>query len=226
MGAPVIDLVRPSASPEPVAGMAAAQRLARAGAASVVATFVALMSHLLGGGAAPGVLGVAVPLLLATSVCLVLAPVRLPWLRLSVSVAVSQLLFHTLFSIGAAGTGATTVAGGAHAHAGAMTLAPGADAMAHAGHASGAMWLAHAGAAVVTVLALRHGEAALTRVVGALRRAVRRVLLVRVPVLPVRPHVPAAPLRDERAWRPVARALTAASVVRRGPPVGVLPVSS
>jgi hypothetical protein len=225
MGAPVTDLVRPSAYPAPVTAMTPAQRLARAGAASAVATFVALMSHLLGGGAAPGPLGVAVPLLLATSLCLVLAPVRLPWLRLTVSVAVSQLLFHTLFSIGAGGAPAVA-AGGAHEHAGAAMLAPGAEAMVHPGHASGAMWLAHAAAAVVTVLALRHGEAALSRVVAALRRAAHRVLLAHVPVLPVRPHVPAAPLSDERAWRPVARALTAASVVRRGPPAGVLPVSS
>jgi hypothetical protein len=224
MGAPVTDLVRPSASPEPAA-MAPAQRLARAGAAAAVATFVALMSHLLGGGAAPGLLGVAVPLLLATSVCLVLAPVRLPWLRLTVSVAISQLLFHTLFSIGAAGPSAVGP-GGVHEHAVATTLAPGAEAMAHTAHASGSMWLAHGVAAVVTVLALRHGEAALARVAGALRRAAHRVLRVRVPVLPVRPHVPAAPLGDERAWRPVARVLTAASVVRRGPPAGVLPVSS
>ncbi|GIG34934.1 hypothetical protein [Cellulomonas pakistanensis] len=191
--------------------------------ASGVATFAALMSHVLGGGAVPGPLGIVLPLVLATPVCLVLAQVRLGWLRLACSVGISQLLFHTLFSLGAVGR-AAPAADGAHQHAGATTLVPDADAMAHSGHASGSMWLAHAGAAVVTVLALRHGEAALARVVAAVRRAAHRVLVVRVPALPVLPHAPAAPLRDEHAWRPVARVLTSASVVRRGPPAFVVPL--
>jgi len=183
------------------------------------------MSHLLGGGAMPGPLGIVVPLVLATPICLVLAPVRLTWMRLAVSVAISQLLFHTLFSLGAVGR-AAPLADGAHQHPGTTILVPDADAMAHAGHASGSMWLAHAGAAVVTVFALGHGEAALARVVAAVRRAAHGVLVVRLPALPVLPHAPAAPLRDERAWRPTARVLTSASVVRRGPPAVVVPLFS
>ncbi|WP_431836068.1 hypothetical protein [Cellulomonas sp. Y8] len=204
------------------------QRASRALAASGVATFLALMSHLLAGGSMPGVLGIAIPLLLATPICLVLAQMRSTWLRLSVSVAISQLLFHTLFSLGAPGPGTvTTSAGHQHGAVGAVALVPdGTDAVIHAGHASGAMWLAHAGAAVVTVLALRHGEAALASVIASLRRAAHRVLRVRVPAPPVQPHAPAAPLRDERAWRPAARVLIAASVVRRGPPTVVVPLSS
>lgn len=224
MGAPLTDLVSAPPTPQPAVGTAPAQRMARAGAASVVANFVALMSHLLAGGAAPGLLGVAVPLLLATSTCLVLAPLRVRWLRLAASVAISQLLFHTLFSIGATGAAVPTPGLVEHAHG--ATLAPVPGAMVHPGHASGSMWLAHAGAAVVTVLALRHGEVALARVVAALRRAAHRVLETQVPVLPVRPHIPAAPLRDERAWRPVARVLVTGSVVRRGPPVVIASVTS
>lgn len=224
MGAPVTDVVTTSATlPE---AMTPGQRAGRAVLASGVATSVALVSHLVGGGSMPGVLGVAVPLLLATSVCLVLAPVRLTWVRLSVSVTVSQLLFHTLFSLGAVGstTGPATVS--THEHAGAVMLGAETAVVAHVGHASGGMWLAHVGAGVVTILALRHGEATLARVTAALRRAAHRILVVHVPVPPVLPKAPAAPLRDERDWRPVARVLTADSVVRRGPPAMVVPLFS
>lgn len=236
MGAPRVDVVRhpagaaalsdvPAARPA-AADMAPAQRFTRAVAASGTATFVALVSHLLAGGAAPGAAGVLVPWLLAMPVCLVVAPVRLPWLRLTASVGVSQLLFHTLFSVGAA-VGAGAPAAGAHQHGHAAAWVPDAGApVAHAGHGSGAMVFAHVVAAVVTVVALRHGEEALHRVAAALRRAVRAVVRVRVPLLPVRPHVPSAPLGDERAWRPLARVAIGASVVRRGPPVaGISPTS-
>lgn len=240
MRAPGVEVVRASTS-EPVASSAGpptGRRFARALAASGTATSVALLLHLAAGGAAPGVLGVVVPLLLATSVCLVLAQVRLPWLRLMLSVGVSQVFFHLLFSLGAAApVGAAQHAGASgHGHgalpdAGAA-FAPAADHAAHAahvveaahtGHAGGAMWLAHLVAALVTVAALRHGEAVLVRLGSALRRAGRRLVRARVAALPVRPHRPAAPLADDRAWQPVARLLVSASVARRGPPVPVLP---
>ncbi|WP_448630432.1 hypothetical protein [Cellulomonas soli] len=143
---------------------------------------------------------------------------RLSWVRLSVSVVVSQLLFHTLFSLGSSGSGTRGPAMGGHAHGGTPTLVADAEAMTHAGHTAGSMRLSHAVAAVVTVLALRHGEVALARLTAALDRAVHRVRQARVPVLPVLPHTTTAPRRDEGSWRPVARVLTAASVVRRGPP--------
>lgn len=224
MGPPATDVLVPSATPQ-AGGMSPSRRATRALLASGTATFIALMSHLLGGGTMPGVLGIVVPLVLATPVCLVLAPVRPTGLRLSISVPVSQLLFHALFSLGSADLAAPAPAG-AHQHGGAAALAPAADAAAHAGHSSGSMWLAHAVAAVVTVLALRHGEATLARVVAAVLRAAHRTRRVHAPAVPVLPHTAAAPLRDERAWHPVARVLTAASLVRRGPPPVGLSLSS
>ncbi|RMI12901.1 hypothetical protein, partial [Cellulomonas triticagri] len=152
-----------------------ARRIARAVAAAGVATLVALLFHLLAGGATPHLLGVAVPLLLATAVCLVLAQVRLPWLRLALSVGVSQLFFHLLFSIGA--PGAVPAAGPvtSHQHGAAAVVLDGAGPATHAGHGGAAMWVAHVIAALVTVLALRHGEATLHRLARALRRAGERL---------------------------------------------------
>jgi hypothetical protein len=224
MGALGTDVILASSTPRP-AVFTPGRRAARALAASGVATFTALMSHLLAGGAVPGALGIVVPLVLATPICLVLAPVRLTWLRLSVSVAVSQLLFHTLFSLGAAGAGSAPTSS-VHEHGGGVALGLSDGAPAHAGHASASMWLAHAGAALVTVLVLRHGESALSRVAQALVRAGRRFTRVRVLAPPVLPHVAAARSRDERAWCPSARVLTSTSVVRRGPPVPVVPFFS
>ena len=217
MGGPIGDGAR---SPELTSGIGPERTwmLSRGTAAASVATFVALMSHLIGGGALPGLLGIAVPLLLATSTSIVLAQLRLPWLRLTVSVAVSQGMFHLLFSLGTRVSPVAT-SGSGHRHHTAGSLAASPDALAQAGHASVSMWLAHAGGAVVTVLALRHGEVAAGRLCSALAQLLRRVPVQRAPVVPVRAHVPPARLEDDRAWVPAARMLTSACVFWRGPPV-------
>ena len=79
-----------------------------------MATLSALFSHVAGGGEVPGLLGLAVPLVLSVPVCVALAGRGLSLARLAVSVGVSQLLFHALFEIGAA----AGPAGAAHAHGG------------------------------------------------------------------------------------------------------------
>lgn len=209
-------------------------RVARGAAAAVLSTAVALGSHLLAGAEAPGVLGVVVPLVFAVSVCTVLAGVRLSAVRLSVSVVTSQVLFHLLFVLGTVPAGTSAVTGAGHdAHLGhgghgaheSMTLASvtgtqvtgttgGAG---HAAHASVGMWLAHAGAAVLTVLALHRGEMLLRQ----LRRLATAVLTW---VLPRRSAPCLLVLRRRRGpldARPVvARSLEvlAGCVPRRGPP--------
>ena len=216
MSVPISDGTRSHALPSGV-GPARTRRLARGVTTAVGATFVALMSHLIGGGAQPALLGIAVPLLLATSASVALAQLRLRLLRLTVSVAVSQGLFHLLFSVGTPVSVPTSASG--HMHHTAGSLAASADALAQAGHASVPMWLAHAGGAVVTVLALRHGEVAAVRVGRVVAQLLWRVLVERVQVLPVSAHAPAARLEDGRAWVPAARMLTNACVSWRGPPV-------
>lgn len=202
-----------------------AARAARGAAAATFSTFVALASHVLAGGAVPGLLGVVVPLVFATSSCIALAGLRRSWVRLSVSVALSQLLFHTLFVIGAAST-ATVVGGGVDhgAHAGhavdptiVVTGAAG-GAVAHAGHAGVWMWCAHAVAAAVTVLALQRGETVLTRL-GQLAGRLVAVLLLPVGRLLVLPTHPRTALSSvEGAWTPSPLPVVATGMVRRGPP--------
>lgn len=208
-----------------------ARSLGRGAVAAAVATFVALMAHLLGGGERPALLGVAVPWLVATSVCLVLAQLRWAWLRLTVSVAVSQVLFHLLFSLGSAVGSAAAVPAG-HVHGADPLLVPAAGSTGlgmpagevhaggvhAAGHLTGAMGWAHVGAALVTVLALRHGEQVLARLREVSARAVRRLLsALLVPRTVIVRALPTAAPAD-RVPAPRLRILTTGSVVRRGPP--------
>lgn len=150
----------------------------RGALAAVFATGVALLSHLIAGGAAPGVTGVVIPLVLAVAVCVLLIRVRWDVARLSLSVGLSQLLFHLFFSwsaghgtaalgVNAPGRG-TEAAAGHLGHAGAMPMTSGqldamtasmSDAMAAGGHATGAaMWCAHVVAAIATAFVLHRGE--------------------------------------------------------------------
>lgn len=145
-----------------------AARLTRGAFAAVISTGVALASHLAAGGTTPGPLGVLIPLLLSFSVCAVLAGVSLPWLRLSGSVAVSQVLFHTLFSLGTAAPGPTVAL---HDHSAGAGMVVG---EAHMTHGGPWMVLAHMVAGIVTVLALRHSESIVARLTTVVFRVLAR----------------------------------------------------
>lgn len=75
------------------------RRALRGTLAAVFATFIALTSHILGGGSFPTAMGIIVPLALSTLVCVLLTGRRLSLPRLTVSVGISQTLFHFLFSL-------------------------------------------------------------------------------------------------------------------------------
>lgn len=197
-------------------------RFARGWIVAVFSTFVAALSHTVGGGAVPGVLAVVVSLAFAGIVSVALAGRTLSTWRLTIAVLVSQLIFHGLFSFGAsngrlAATGAT--AGHAHAAGQGLQLMPAAgsaDAMTAADHGL-MMTLAHLAAAVVTVLALRFGERAFwglfTTAAVALTALVRALVLTPIPNAPrVIPALSAA--------RPPRDLLVLLSPMRhRGPPV-------
>jgi hypothetical protein len=152
-------------------------RDARGPVAASVATSAALLTHLAGGGALPGWLGIAVPWALSLAVCTALAGRRLSFWRTAVSVALSQVLFHTLFVLG------TPTAAGASAgqHLG-HGVPGGPPAESPAGladllQAGPAMWFWHAVAAAATVAALYGGERVLLRLrelAGRLAQWVRR----------------------------------------------------
>ena len=212
-------------------------RLLRGWTAAVVATGAAALAHTAAGGPWPSPLLVALCLALSAPVCMLLAGLRLPGLGLTLSVAVSQLLFHGLFSV--SGSMSAAVDHTSHAgHLGAASDGPelvlsATGAMVH-DHAalealgvssSSASWLMpvlHAAAGIVTVLVLRHGEKL------ALRAAA--TLLIRARALISRigdPVVIAA-----SAWRcapmgpavPRLAQVILAALRYRGPPVRMLAI--
>lgn len=204
-----------------------ATQLARGAAAAAVALFLAAFSHGVAAGEAPGWPGLALSAFVALAVSVALVGRRSSPLRVVLSTAASQLVFHLLFSVGAgAGGGALLrVSGDAHhptvtmlPDASAGSLASGAAVVGH-GHTDAAMLLGHVLAWLATVAYLLAVEAAAWR---ALRRAAQAVLvravdeasaLAAVPV-PAGPLV--RPLARDRA-RLRGRQLLA-QLRHRGPP--------
>ena len=194
--------------------------------AATIATFAALVSHLAGGGAVPGPVGVVTPLVLSVLVCVVLAGRRLSLLRLLISVIVSQLLFHTLFVLGTgtgaagSGSGSGSASGPAHHDHSAMLLTPVAPSTMESVQGSAAMWAAHAAAAAVTVLVLHRGERTLEHLIAL---AARLAAWLRIGIAAVPAAAPVV-LRRTRSLRAASRGwslhplIQAASQRRRGPP--------
>ncbi|GAA4519554.1 hypothetical protein GCM10023160_03510 [Brachybacterium paraconglomeratum] len=221
-------------------------RLLRGGMAASLATLVALGGHLVGGGAMPSWLGVALPWWLAVTVCTVLAGSRFSLPRMGVAVLSSQALFHGLFTAGTPGDPSITLvappgshlghgahhatagdpggtgspASPSHAGHGADGVATAADHALHGSHADLQMLLWHLAAAVVTTLLLQRGEDFLLRCAG-LVDAVLTVLgrpphAVTLPTL-VLPG-PARPVPESAPLRRVRRAVLTPQQ-RRGPPL-------
>ena len=178
--------------------------------AAAVATFVAAFSHALGGDAAPSWLGVGASFVLSVAICTALSGRALSWWRLAASVAVSQVLFHVLFS--GAGVPVAPAASVAHDHGPAVAALPMPAMDEHADR----MILAHVIAGIITLLALRFGERAFWSVTDSARLVVARVLLVVAPVAaaPTRVILPA--VRSALAPRPIHVPSTHR---HRGPPL-------
>lgn len=185
-------------------------RTLRGLAAAVVATFTALFSHVVGGGDAPGPLGVLAPLVMSVLICTAFAGRRLSLLRVSLSVGASQLLFHSLFQLGASGPASI---GGHAQHLATVDVSE--IATAAASHAT--MQLSHAVAAVVTIAVLHRGETLLLAVAQTTAHAATRfapLVLLAVPA-PAPAPARAFELRD---ILPVAAGASPDTSPRRGPP--------
>ncbi len=196
-----------------------AARAVRGIAAAAVATFAAALSHAAADGTPAPALGVLLALTVAVPLCVGLAGKRMSWVRLGLAVGASQFVFHALLLIGItdhplrAGSASTMTT---HPPGGAMTMAPlPVDAaMPAAMHTDLGMWLAHASAAAVTVLAIGHGERALALLAGLLRAALAPRLREGPPAPPARR--PKAPLHA--LLRTPAPAAVLCVMRRRGPP--------
>lgn len=207
--------------------MEARQRRAlRGSAAASFATFVALTSHVIGGGSLPTIMGLIVPLVLSILVCVLLAGRRLSLWRLCVSVSASQALFHLLFSVfapTASAPGAVNAIerhGMHHGGAGGLMPGPMADSVAPSqamhSHASLPMLLAHLVAAVLTIAMIYWAE----QLPAALAEFARLVIRALVPVLAVIRSIPDGPLSQPAIAEVVPRTLGVlrSPVLRRGPP--------
>ena len=195
-----------------------AGRTVRGLIAALVATFVASVSHSTADGTPAPLIGMVLALLFAAPVCIALAGRTMNWIRLSLAVGLSQFAFHGLLLIGVgsgSGSGSVTAGLGGHLHGADLAGALGSTAVGpgHALHLQPAMWIAHAIAAVLTVLALGRGEQTLR----ALLELTGWTLVARLLTSPPMPthRVPAAP----SALAPVLRSGFVLTVVsRRGPP--------
>lgn len=185
-------------------------RLARGGIAAVVSLFVAACSHAIAGGSLPNTAGLALCLAFAVLACVALAGRRLSVPRLAASVLVSQFLFHGMFTLlGEAAPAAQVPAMGGHMRSFEPVMVQ------STGHVmSGWMWIAHAIAAVVTIVALRFGERAFWAIAGLVAPSVRRMPRLTIPARPSPQGV--APTREELPRR-LAAILSALG--HRGPPL-------
>ena len=223
-------------------------RLLRGGVAATLATLVALGGHLVGGGAMPSWLGIALPWWLSVAACTVLAGTRFSLPRMLTAVLASQTLFHGLFMAGTPGDpsvhlvdppGSHLGHGTSHSGAAQSGASAAAESLPHTAHAapdgsqgvglaaehalhgSGGdlrMLLWHVIAAVVTALVLHRGEA---MVMGSFALAARLLdgLRRRVPS-----SAPSLVLPAPARVQPVAvtvrprRRADLSPQLRRGPP--------
>lgn len=196
-------------------------RALRGGLAAASATFVALMSHIAGGGEMPGLLGVVVPLVLSLPVCMAWSG-RLSLAGLSASVVASQLFFHVLFMLGTpAQDRPASAASGAHAgHEGMMMPpTPAAGQTTEMAHADATMWLSHGLAAVVTIVVLYRGELMLLRLRELAARAAAWLLGGRAVVDDVGSFVlPALPGVVAATFLPLHPGPQLSPLLSRGPP--------
>lgn len=152
-------------------------RVLRGLSAAGFATFVAALFHVAGGGSAPGLPGLALAIAFSSLACIALAGARLSLLRTSLSVALSQLLFHSLLSVGVAAAEPGVSGTGRHDHTIALLDT---TAVAPPVGVDRGMLLAHAAAALITIAAARRGEWAL---LSLYRTARLRLLRVRTAFL-------------------------------------------
>ncbi|MFD5224712.1 hypothetical protein ACFWHT_03735 [Microbacterium sp. NPDC058342] len=189
--------------------------LLRGFSSATVATFIALLSHVAAGGAMPGWIGIAVPLVLSITVSVLLAGRRLSLLRLALAVMTSQLLFHLLFVLGAI----TPVGVLGHVH-GPPAVLPAGDPLGAVFPDAG-MWIGHVLAAALTTALLHRGELLLSellrlsgRIVAWARTLLLRPATFRLAPVPRRTFAVAS---DRVRVDPGVRALR--PIVRRGPPL-------
>ncbi|TBN57079.1 hypothetical protein EYE40_06500 [Glaciihabitans arcticus] len=186
-------------------------RFARGWVAALFATLIAAASHTLAGGGTPNLVSLALALAFSVLVCVALTGRSLSLLRTGLAVGASQVGFHLLFATLGGATG-TVLSSGGHNHAGSMVFDV-ASSPVH--HTSVWMYLAHAFAAIATIVVLRRGEAAFWGMRATLARFLVTILagITRVPILVPRPARIELSVRAPRLFL-----FLTGSLQHRGPP--------
>lgn len=189
------------------------------------AVFVAALSHVVAGGAAPGPVSLVLALAFSGMVCVVLAGKSLSLWRSSVSVGFSQVVLHALFGlVGGAASPILTSSG----HHGPVTLSTGtmarADSMGMSlAGSSGVdvwMWAAHGVAAVLTIVAVHRGEKAFWLLVDLTASGLAGVLRWSGDLAPIFGRFVRVPLVAADAFVPSPFGVLRSCLTRRGPPAG------
>ncbi len=153
-------------------------RLLRGWLGAAVATSLASLSHVAGGGHVPAPAVGLLAFALAGLACVGLAGKALSWTRLLAAVGISQAIYHLLFQAGhAMPAGVQTAVGHAGHHLAPLpagSLVP--EVSAQTATATPAMLAAHLAAAAATVLLLRRGEHAAAALAGTVALAAPRRL--------------------------------------------------
>lgn len=194
--------------------MSRAARSLRGLFGALSATVLAAASHALGGGTVT-ILAVMATALVALPLCVALAGRIGSLWRLTLAVGTAQVLYHWSFAGLGLGSATKTSATPLPAHAEhAAALARFVPDLVIAGSADTTMWIAHAGAAALTIALLHRGERAalalgncFLRVWGRLRP--RLITIVETPA--------PLPLLSRRVARPPAFVHVYA-ISHRGPP--------
>ncbi|MBB5643611.1 hypothetical protein [Cryobacterium roopkundense] len=195
-------------------------RFVRGWLTASVAVLVAALSHVAAGGESPQLISITLALAFAGMACVALAGTKLSLTKLTLSVGFSQVLFHVLFGLGGTSSASMTTTG----HHGAVVVGATDAAAAVSAHGMldmGWMWVAHAFAAVVTIVALRRGEQSFWSLLDVARLALValvRTLGIIVSLPRQRAHVLAA---LARALVPTEPAVLLSPMRYRGPPVAL-----
>lgn len=143
------------------------------------ATVTAAVSHGLAGGTFPGAFGIVASLVLAGAASSLLTSRTQSTWRLAVSVGLTQVMYHAIFSGMGDPTAPIADQHGAHTHDAAVL-----PEILHVHGGSGSMWLAHIIAGVITLIVLMHAEAALWSFAGTISLALSQLLSLGRPLAP------------------------------------------
>lgn len=195
-------------------------RLLRGWGVASVAVFVGAGSHAVLTGHLPHPLILGLCWSLSGMLCVLLAGLRLPRLSTGLGVLGSQAGLHTLLTLaghGGVGMGAVAAHAGHHGAAALGSVQPAASADA-VHQLSPLMVAVHALAAVLTILAIRRGDAALAGLLRAVRLGLGRLLTlpgpVSAPAPRPRPLILSCPAVLVSRIRP-------GTVATRGPPLAL-----